>query len=462
MTLRRSPAHTVGMSPAASPSSRRAHLTRFLTLGLVAALLGALAVITGPPVAAHANTKIPVHPSVKFAGKTQIGYGWGPYRITYPGDMNGDGNDDIVAANDKTGELWLYRTRDNGTLMPRIRIGGSGWSVMRITGADLNSDGKADIIAADRNNRLWVYPNRGDGRLGNRILIGDGGWNSIRQLVAVEHGPNGHPALYATDAAGNLRLYPSNGKNKLYRHTIIGRGGWGSIVELGNGALTSRQGRSNLIARDNTGLIRIYTPNASWTGMSRYVLGWGFGSYRNTGVATVNGTPRMVSISPGGLLYSWKAQYGSYSGYPPTSSTPTPPKPPESNAVFVYGTLMTGQPSNSRLSGDYSSKQRTSMSGLALYRMSGYSWPWAVVRSGYTSHGEVYWLKPSRAQAAIADLDRLEGYDPSKPTTNQSYVRVKRTMANGFTAWVYVAGPRTATWLQNSGSVIPSGDWLRR
>ncbi|MDN5558582.1 MAG: gamma-glutamylcyclotransferase [Ruaniaceae bacterium] len=134
----------------------------------------------------------------------------------------------------------------------------------------------------------------------------------------------------------------------------------------------------------------------------------------------------------------------------------------QASAVFAYGTLRTGERNHGYLSGSYASTALTSMDGLALYRMSGYTAPWAVEQSGYVTKGEVFWLHPATATKTITILDRLERYDSTQPPENQSYVRVMRPMVEGPLSWVYVAGPRTAKWLKSGGSLIPFGDWKRR
>jgi hypothetical protein len=97
-------------------------------------------------------------------------------------DLNSDGKADLLAW-DTSGALWLYPGNGKGSLLTRTRIG-SGWNVMTsITGTgDLNSDGKADLLARDTSGALWLYPGNGKGSLLTRTRIGSG-WNIMTSII---------------------------------------------------------------------------------------------------------------------------------------------------------------------------------------------------------------------------------------------------------------------------------------
>ncbi|MEV6692208.1 FG-GAP-like repeat-containing protein [Micromonospora sp. NPDC051196] len=97
--------------------------------------------------------------------------GWTNFRI-YPADFDSDGRDDIVAI-DGSGQLWLYpNTGQAGSAMLGApRSIGQGWSSYRVTLADMNSDGKPDIVGVDTSNNVWLYPGNGAGGLNSRVQI---------------------------------------------------------------------------------------------------------------------------------------------------------------------------------------------------------------------------------------------------------------------------------------------------
>lgn len=112
-----------------------------------------------------------------------IGYGWNSYRwITGSGDLNGDGVADLVAVT-PGGVMYLYPGLGNGRFGSRIYVG-YGWEYFThlIATGDMTGDGKADLATVDSAGRLWLYPGLGDGRFGHRVEIGSGGWNGFHDL----------------------------------------------------------------------------------------------------------------------------------------------------------------------------------------------------------------------------------------------------------------------------------------
>jgi len=143
----------------------------------------------------------------------------------------------------------------------------------------------------------------------------------------------------------------------------------------------------------------------------------------------------------------------------PPAATGSSPQPP----LFAYGTLRSGQ-SGHGVVGRTVKEATGRAPGLDLYMISGYSFPWAVPNSANTSGiaGELFWFSSSTYGSDIARLDRYERYDPSKPASGQLYTRERRATSHpGVSAWVYVATPRWASIARDSGTRIPSGDYLR-
>ncbi|MCA6094000.1 VCBS repeat-containing protein [Streptomyces sp. SCA3-4] len=163
-----------------------------------------------------------------------IGGGWNVYdRILSPGDLAGSGESDLIAR-DKSGVLWLYQAREDGTLSDRYRVG-PGWDVYTdIAGrGDLNGDGKPDIVAKDKSGVLWFYKGTGDYKdpFESRVKVG-GGWNAYDKLVSVGDMDNdGRSDMLARDRSGVLWFYKGNGNatDPFDNRTKIG-GGWDKYV----------------------------------------------------------------------------------------------------------------------------------------------------------------------------------------------------------------------------------------
>ncbi|MFE2011417.1 FG-GAP repeat domain-containing protein [Streptomyces sp. NPDC059491] len=139
-------------------------------------------------------------PGAPLADRTRIGGGWGVYdRLAAGSDFTGDGRPDLLAT-DKTGVLWLYPATGNANapFSGRKRVGG-GWGVYNDLTAVGNMAGAAagDLVARDRSGVLWLYLGRGDGTIAPRIRVG-AGWQGFGHVVGLgDADRDGRPDLYA-------------------------------------------------------------------------------------------------------------------------------------------------------------------------------------------------------------------------------------------------------------------------
>ncbi|WP_411072440.1 FG-GAP repeat domain-containing protein [Streptomyces sp. cmx-4-25] len=122
-----------------------------------------------------------------LASRVKVGTGWNAYnQITGKGDLTGDGRADIVAR-DASGVLWLYKGTGNykAPFTTRSRVG-SGWNLYNylLSVGDMNNDGDADLVARDSKGALWLYKGTGNpaAPYGGRVQIGTSGWNGFRLM----------------------------------------------------------------------------------------------------------------------------------------------------------------------------------------------------------------------------------------------------------------------------------------
>ncbi|GAA2711092.1 MULTISPECIES: VCBS repeat-containing protein [Streptomyces] len=167
---------------------------------------------------------------------TRIGGGWNIYdRIFNPGNLGGAKEPDLLAR-DRDGVLWVYLAYPDGTLTDRVRVGGGWDQYTDIVGrGDLNDDGRTDILAKDRSGNLWFYKGTGNTNdpFESRVKVG-GGWNIYNALVATgDVDGDGRSDLLARDKSGVLWLYRGNGNetDPFANRTRIG-GGWDQFVNL--------------------------------------------------------------------------------------------------------------------------------------------------------------------------------------------------------------------------------------
>ncbi|MEU7134156.1 VCBS repeat-containing protein [Streptomyces sp. NPDC046261] len=168
------------------------------------------------------------------AGNKMLGGGWNIYtRFLSPGDLGGASESDLIAV-DKSGVMWVYLAHPDGTLSDRFRVG-RGWDQYTdLAGrGDLNGDGKADIVAKDKSGVLWFYKGTGDYKdpFESRVRVG-GGWDAYNKLVSVgDMDADGRSDMLARDKSGVLWFYKGNGNatDPFDNRSKIGRG-WDKYV----------------------------------------------------------------------------------------------------------------------------------------------------------------------------------------------------------------------------------------
>ena len=163
------------------------------------------------------------------------------------GDVDGDGQQDLVA-NASDGTLYLYPgNRSTGGFRSRSVVGG-GWQIYdRLLGVgDWNGDGVDDLVARDRRTGdLFLYRGaRGRAAYAARVQIGTGFLPYDSMTAAGDVNGDGHPDLVIHDGDGKLRLYPGNGGTGFLSPSIVGAGWWGINAVVGRQRLERRrQGR---------------------------------------------------------------------------------------------------------------------------------------------------------------------------------------------------------------------------
>lgn len=93
-----------------------------------------------------------------FAAPVSLTKGWSEFEETTAGDFNNDGSADLVARNknDNKLSLWLGSTGTGNPFgSPRFLTNWPGFKLT--TGGDVNGDGNADLLATDANDNLKVW-----------------------------------------------------------------------------------------------------------------------------------------------------------------------------------------------------------------------------------------------------------------------------------------------------------------
>ena len=191
--------------------------------------------------------------------------GHGPAALA-SGDLNGDGRQDLVTANEEGGSVSVLLNGGDGTF-PARRDYGTGGAPTSVAVGDLNGDSKPDLVtASSQRNRVSVLLNNGEGtfsaarryRVGRgpvRVAIGDFDDDGKPDLIVVNADGNSVSVLRnrgdgsfdpkvddpAGDRPSSIAIADVNGNGTL--DLAIGHGVTGAVlVLLGSGHGTFRRG----------------------------------------------------------------------------------------------------------------------------------------------------------------------------------------------------------------------------
>src|SRR6185437_10501027 len=183
-------------------------------------------------------------------------------------DVNGDGRTDLVAT--KTdGSLWLYLNNGDPThpYSTGRKIGLTGWQgYNRIVAADVDGNHEADLIATRPDGTLWLYRNTGNAThpYATGTQIGSNGWNGFDRIEAADVDGNGRADLLTTKATGALWLYRNNGSNAHPFSTgqVIGQSGWQAFERLASADVVGNH-LADLMGTQPDGTLWLYRNNGS-------------------------------------------------------------------------------------------------------------------------------------------------------------------------------------------------------
>ncbi|MFF9146853.1 FG-GAP repeat domain-containing protein [Streptomyces sp. NPDC014861] len=293
--------------------------------------------------------------SAPFAGRVKVGPGWGAYdQLVGLGDNDGDGRGDVLART-PAGQVYFYGSTGDkrAPFKPRKALA-TGWQVYNqvIAADDRNLDGRADVFARDLNGTLWAYYGRGNGTFTARAQTGTA-WNKVEQFGGAGNVPSlGKTLFMGRDKAGTLFWHRGLNNGRLApREQVSDTGGWaaaglmtlahaldgntlpdllfvreGHLVststekDLGGGWQVydrlvgpgdlSGDGKSDLLARDRSGVLYLYRGNGAGTGFaSRVRVGTGWNAYDQivgAGDHTGDGRADIVARDRSGNLYLYR------------------------------------------------------------------------------------------------------------------------------------------------------------
>ncbi|MGH8959591.1 MAG: FG-GAP repeat domain-containing protein [Jatrophihabitantaceae bacterium] len=153
-------------------------------------------------------------------------------------DVDGDGRADLLATK-PDGSLWYYRNTGNAAhpFSTGRKIGTSGWNgFTKLAAADVNGDHRADLVAVRPDGTLWYYRNTGSAThpFTTAGEIGASGWNGFTKLAAADVNGDHRADLVAVRPDGTLWYYRNTGSATRPFSTAseIGASGWNAFDKL--------------------------------------------------------------------------------------------------------------------------------------------------------------------------------------------------------------------------------------
>lgn len=261
-------------------------------------------------------TGLPAHPHVRFAAPTQIGWNWPSSGVVIAGDWDRNGHSDMLLRR-ADGTLWFYPATSS-TRFGSARQIGHGWGSFDLlfSGIDFDRDGNLDLIARRADGKLYAYYGNGRGGFRSSAQIGNG-WGVMRSITAMTSSVNGQAALLATDRSGRMYIYPTTGSG--FAAPIALGYGWGGMRHIVGSGDWDGNGRSDFIAVDANGYLRLYAASSSATSFSGYQIGNGWGGATTIGTTKQTSTGTTIHAILGGRLMSY-----------PVTTRPAPTPPPVS------------------------------------------------------------------------------------------------------------------------------------
>ncbi|MCP4376602.1 MAG: hypothetical protein GY794_10575, partial [bacterium] len=139
---------------------------------------------------------------------------------TFAADLDGDGDMDVLSADQVTGQVTWYENDGSGTFTNTDIVGTNGGSVVSVTAADVDGDGDLDVLSASYgNNEIAWYENDGSQGFTKRT-ISTGADGAISVTTADVDGDGDLDVLSASQNDDKIAWYENDGSQDFTEHTI--------------------------------------------------------------------------------------------------------------------------------------------------------------------------------------------------------------------------------------------------
>ncbi len=228
-----------------------------------------------------------------FVVASSPGVGSFPRSVT-SADVNGDGKPDLISANEGPPNTLTVLTNNGSGGFALASSPGVGTSPFSVTSADVNGDGKTDLISANYSvHTLTVLTNNGSGGFATASSLGVGSFP--RSVTSADVNGDGKADLIsANQAANTLTVLTNNGSGGFVLASSPGVGGSPYSVTAAD---VNGDGKADLIsANRSANTLRVLTNNGIGGFVTASSLGVSGSPYSVTS-ADVNGDGKADLIS---------------------------------------------------------------------------------------------------------------------------------------------------------------------
>ena len=214
------------------------------------------------------------------------GTGTGPFGVA-AADLNGDGRLDLVTANFNHSTSTLFGAPGGGFLAPTVYGAGNNSSPRVVAVADVNADGKPDVLTANAGSgTVGVLLNSGTGTLQPVVTYSIGTASGTDGIVVADINADNKPDLLASNSSNStVAVLLGNGNGTFQAVVTYAAGGTGSATTTLAVADLNGDGKPDIVAGN------------SGNGTAGVLLGNGNGTFQAATTYSAGGAPTAVAVA---------------------------------------------------------------------------------------------------------------------------------------------------------------------
>jgi hypothetical protein len=241
--------------------------------------------------------------------QTAVTYGSGginPYSVAVA-DVNGDGKPDLVVGNEGNyncsgGAVGVLMGNGDGTFQTALTYCSGGISAQSVAVADVNGDGKPDLLVANRcgasgcsvsvDGSVGVLLGNGDGTFQTAVTYGSGG-NQDQSMAVADVNGDGKPDLVVANCSdsncisGRVGILLGNGDGTF--QTAVPYGSGGSLARSVAVADVNGDGKPDVLVANYDGTVGVLLGNGDGTFQAAVTYPSGGTNVASVAVGDVNG-----------------------------------------------------------------------------------------------------------------------------------------------------------------------------